>query len=90
MVDQEQDSRSFDPKLILNHGGGAIPRMGFGTSLITDVRVIESAIRVGYRHLDTASFYENEEVVGQAIANSIAAGVVRREDLFITTKMWHN
>jgi len=67
-----------------------MPRMGFGTSGIQDSSVIETAIRSGYRHLDTASFYGNEAVVGQAIANSIASGVVSRENLFITTKIWHS
>ena len=58
---------SFSPGLALQHGSGFMPRMGFGTSLITDASIIESAIRVGYRHLDTASFYDNEAVVGEAI-----------------------
>ena len=80
---------SFSPGLALHHGSGFMPRMGFGTSLITDASIIESAIRVGYRHLDTASFYDNEAVVGEAIQNCITAGVVQRGDLFITTKMWH-
>ena len=39
--------------------------------------------------MDTASFYNNEEVVGQAIQTCISEGVCRREDLYITTKMWH-
>ena len=66
-----------------------MPRIGFGTGGIMDASQIETAIRAGYRHLDTASWYKNEEFVGQAIASCIAAGVVQRKDLFITTKMWH-
>ena len=41
-----------------------MPRMGFGTSRCRDPAIIESAIKVGYRHLDSASFYGNEDVVG--------------------------
>ena len=68
----------------------SLPKLGFGTGKIHDASIIESAIRVGYRHLDTATIYGNEAVVGQAITNSIAAGLVRREELFITTKIWHS
>ena len=68
-----------------------MPRMGFGTSGITEVGIIESAIsQAGYRHLDTASRYENEDLVGQAVQNCIARGEIQREDIFITTKLWHN
>ena len=67
-----------------------MPRIGFGTSRIVEPAQVESAIKVGYRHLDTASFYKNEEVVGQAIKTCIEQGIVTREDLFVTTKLWHN
>ena len=64
--------------------------MGFGTYGIKSVEPIETAIvEVGYRHLDTASLYANETEVGQAAANAIAKGAVKREDLFITSKLWH-
>jgi 2,5-diketo-D-gluconate reductase B len=48
--------------------------------------VVESALALGYRHLDTAAMYENESAVGAAIASS---GLVR-SDLFVTTKIWHD
>ena len=44
---------------------------------------------MGYRHLDTASFYHNEEEVGEGIKRAISSGAVKREDLFIVTKIWH-
>jgi len=69
--------------------GVAIPRLGFGTFRMpgTDAQpVVESALALGYRHIDTAAMYENEAAVGAAIAT---AGVAR-DELFITTKVWHD
>lgn len=45
------------------------------------------AIDVGFRHIDAAYVYENEEEIGQAIRSKIADGVVKREDIFLTTKV---
>ena len=67
--------------------GVTIPKIGFGTykSIIGDDKaVIERALLNGYRHLDTAAFYKNEDAVGESIKNS---GIMR-EDLFLTTKLW--
>lgn len=69
--------------------GGAIPQLGYGVWQVKDevaADVVEQAIRAGYRHIDTARIYGNEEGVGRAIR---AAGVPR-EDLFITTKLWND
>jgi alcohol dehydrogenase (NADP+) len=77
----------------LADGSGAIPAVGFGT-LIPDRaaarQAIKTALEVGFRHLDGAEAYRNEDVVGDAIKEAIAEGTVRREDLFITTKLWNN
>ncbi|CAB3220124.1 unnamed protein product [Arctia plantaginis] len=48
------------------------------------------AIEAGYRHIDTAAIYGDEEEVGQGIADAIAKGIVTREQLFITTKLWND
>ena len=64
--------------------------MGFGTFTMSDGGPVETAIKAGYRHIDTASRYKNEEVVGQAIKNSIKAGIVKRSDIFLTTKIFHD
>ena len=70
--------------------GAEMPIMGFGTFTIKEVAPIEQAIKLGYRHLDTASRYGNEEFVGEAVQNSIKAGIIKkRSDLFITTKLFH-
>jgi 2,5-diketo-D-gluconate reductase B len=69
--------------------GVAIPRLGFGTFRMpgADAQpVVESAIALGYRHIDTAAMYDNETAVGAAIA----ASGVNRNELFITTKVWHD
>lgn len=80
------------PNLTFNDGT-EMPQLGLGTYKLRGeecVRVIREAISFGYRHIDTASIYENEEEVGQAIAEAIAAGDVSREELFITTKVWND
>ncbi|MEI4336520.1 aldo/keto reductase [Streptococcus suis] len=70
------------------HNGVEMPTVGFGVFQIPDPetcqQVVEEAIRTGYRLIDTAQAYGNEEAVGRAIRN---AGVPR-EELFITTKLW--
>ncbi|MBB5423757.1 2,5-diketo-D-gluconate reductase B [Paraburkholderia sp. JPY158] len=72
----------------IKRGELAIPRLGFGTFRMpgNDCQpVVESALEVGYRHIDTAEMYQNEESVGAAIASSGVA----RDELFVTTKVWH-
>jgi 2,5-diketo-D-gluconate reductase B len=69
--------------------GVAIPRLGFGTFRMPGggaQPVVESAIALGFRHIDTAAMYENEAAVGAGIA----ASGVGRDDLFVTTKVWHD
>jgi 2,5-diketo-D-gluconate reductase B len=69
--------------------GVAMPRRGFGTFRMPGVDAqpaVETALALGYRHIDTAAMYENEAAVGAAIA---ASGVTRAE-LFVTTKVWHD
>ena len=66
---QSKQSKSNSVKL---SNGASMPLLGFGTSGITEALPIEQAIvQVGYRHIDTAMKYNNEEVVGQACANAI-------------------
>ncbi|WP_457299817.1 aldo/keto reductase [Phyllobacterium sp. P5_D12] len=69
--------------------GVRIPRLGLGTFRMPGLSAqpaVESALALGYRHIDTAAMYENEAAVGAATAVS---GIDRRE-LFVTTKVWHD
>src|SRR3979411_2425024 len=68
--------------------GISLPRLGLGTYRMqgdTCRAAVESALSLGYRHIDTAEMYGNEEAVGAALA---ASGVARNE-LHVTTKVWH-
>ena len=80
-------------RLILNNGSGEIPALGFGTSLSDNKKTrnaVKTAVEVGFRHLDAAERYRNESEVGAALKELFADGTVRREDLFVTTKLWNN
>jgi diketogulonate reductase-like aldo/keto reductase len=77
----------------LNNGSGEIPALGFGTSLSDNSKTrnaVKTAVEVGFRHLDAAERYRNEAEVGAALKELFAAGTVRRDDLFVTTKLWNN
>ncbi|GAB3702730.1 aldo/keto reductase [Corynebacterium nasicanis] len=70
-----------------------IPPIGLGTwQLVGEegYRAVRTALALGYRHLDTASAYGNEEIVGRAVRDAVRAGEVTREELFITTKAWRD
>lgn len=72
---------------VVEAGGARIPLVGFGTWELHGracARLVEQALRLGYRHVDTAEMYDNEREVGEAIR---ASGVSRR-DIFVTTKIW--
>ncbi|CAE6886323.1 aldo/keto reductase [Paraburkholderia nemoris] len=88
---ESSDFRS--KKLVLNHGGGRMPALGFGT-LIPDAATTTSATRdaleAGYRHFDCAERYRNEREVGEALRIGLAAGGIAREDIFVTTKLWNS
>ena len=77
----------------LNNGSGAIPALGFGTSLSDRTKTrdaVKAAVKVGFRHLDAAERYRNEADVGAALKELFADGTVRRDELFVTTKLWNN
>lgn len=79
-----------DTRIKLNTGA-EIPALGLGTwqSAPGEVeKAVSHAISVGYRHIDAAFCYQNEEEVGKGIKDALASGKVKREDLFVTTKLW--
>ncbi|MFL0410538.1 aldo/keto reductase [Microbacterium paludicola] len=76
------------PTITLN-SGFEIPQLGFGVFLVPPAeaeKAVSEALEAGYRHIDTAAIYRNEEGVGAAIAKS----GIPRDELFITTKLWND
>jgi 2,5-diketo-D-gluconate reductase B len=74
---------------VIESHGARIPVIGLGTMTLKDdvcVDLVETALHLGYRHLDTAQMYGNEREVGAGLRGS----GVKREDVFITTKVWFN
>lgn len=79
------------PSVTLNDGT-VIPQFGFGVwGLAQDetYEAVRHAIRTGYRRIDTAAIYQNEEETGAAIRDAIAEGDVTREELIVSTKVWN-
>lgn len=79
-------------RLPLNNGAGAMPAVGFGTlfrDLSTTTAAVKCALEVGFRHFDCAERYRNETQIGEAFTQVFGAGQIRREDVFITTKLWN-
>jgi diketogulonate reductase-like aldo/keto reductase len=75
--------------LFVEANGASIPAIGLGTWELSGrpcARVVEQALRLGYRHLDTAQVYDNEREVG----DGMRASGVRRDEIFLTTKVWTN
>lgn len=74
------------------NNGVEMPIEGYGVFQIPDFeeckKAVLDAIKTGYRLIDTAALYMNEEAVGAAIQEAISTGLVTREELFITTKLW--
>ena len=76
------------------HNGVKMPWLGIGVFKVEDgqelVNSLKFAIKNGYRSIDTAAIYGNEESVGQAIRDSLDETTITREDLFITSKVWND
>lgn len=73
------------------YNGVEMPMEGFGVFQIPDhacMEVVFTAIQTGYRLIDTASSYKNEAAVGEAVKKAVSEGIVKREELFITTKAY--
>src|SRR3974390_1814018 len=80
-------------KIALNNGSGAIPALGFGTLIpdpIATRTATRAALEAGFRQLDAAERYRNEKEVGEAIQEVFKAGKIKREEVFIATKLWNN
>ncbi|WP_313100474.1 aldo/keto reductase [Epilithonimonas sp.] len=75
-------------KNVILNNGTEIPEIGFGTWQTTESvqKTVKSALEAGYRHIDTADIYGNEEEIGEAIEES----GIERKDLYLTTKIWNS
>jgi len=81
-----------DTRIPLAHGSGAMPAVGFGTLIpdpVATQQAVTTALEAGFRHFDCAERYRNEEAIGDAFQAAFKAGMVRRDDVFITTKLWN-
>ncbi len=73
--------------------GDTIPALGLGTWKSEEGKVaqaIKKALQIGYRHFDCAPIYGNEVEIGQAIKEALDSGLIKREELWITSKLWNN
>jgi diketogulonate reductase-like aldo/keto reductase len=80
-------------RIPLIHRSGSIPAVGFGTlipDLLATKQATETALAVGFRHLDCAERYRNEDAVGEAMQAAFKLGTVRRDEVFVTTKLWNS
>ncbi|MDH3622307.1 MAG: aldo/keto reductase [Myxococcales bacterium] len=73
--------------------GTTMPALGLGTWKSEPEAVygaVRTAIDVGYRHIDCAAIYQNEEEIGRALTDAFAAGDVKREEMWVTSKLWND
>ena len=79
-------------KLPLSNGSGAIPALGFGTLIpdpVATKNATKAALEAGFRALDTAERYRTEKEVGEAMKEVFKEGKIKREDVFVATKLWN-
>lgn len=79
-------------RIPLAHGCDAIPAVGFGTLIrdpLATKQATTTALQVGYRNFDCAERYRNEDAVGDAMREAFRDGAIRREDVFVSTKLWN-
>src|ERR1700733_9276304 len=79
-------------KIPLNNGSGAMPALGFGTLIPDPVatrNATQAALEAGFRTIDTAERYRTEKEVGEAMQEVFKAGKIKRQDVFVITKLWN-
>ena len=87
----EPDNLRFT-RLALSSGAGALPALGFGTLIpdpIATKNATKAALEAGFRALDSAERYRTEKEVGEAMKEVFKAGKIKREDVFVATKLWN-
>src|SRR5881227_1605160 len=78
---------------LVEANGAAFPAIGLGTMTLMDVvcvQAVETALRLGYRHIDTAERYNNEAAVGEGLQHGMRAVGLQRDDIFVTTKVYQD
>lgn len=78
---------------LTSYDGTAIPKAGFGTWNLTETEInnsLSAAINIGYRHIDCAAIYMNESFIGNALTEIFQTGLITRDELFITSKLWNS
>jgi 2,5-diketo-D-gluconate reductase B len=78
---------------VVEANGARIPAIGLGTMTLMDavcVEAVKTALRLGYRHIDTAERYRNEAAVGEGLQQGLRAAGLEREEVFVTTKVYHD
>ena len=88
----ERDSLRYT-KIPLTNGSGVIPALGFGTLIpdpIDTKKATMAALEAGFRQFDSSERYRNEKEVGEAMQEVFKEGKIKREDVFIATKLWNN
>jgi 2,5-diketo-D-gluconate reductase B len=78
---------------VIDANGARIPAIGLGTMTLLDAvcaQAVETALRLGYRHIDTAERYGNEAAVGEGLQRGMRDAGLAREDVFVTTKVYHD
>jgi diketogulonate reductase-like aldo/keto reductase len=94
MIYKKARRRMFEMEYATINTGAKIPLEGFGAMTMTaedagkTEETVYNAIKIGYRLIDTAAAYMNEEQVGRAIKRAIDEGIVKREELFVVSKLW--
>src|SRR5881227_1600618 len=81
-----------DTKMALNNGSSAIPALGFGTLIpdpIATKMATKAALEAGFRLLDTSERYRTEKEVGEAMQEVFKKGKIKREEVFVITKLWN-
>src|SRR3974390_1116805 len=79
-------------KMALNNGSAAMPALGFGTLIPDPVATrtaTKAALEAGFRVIDTAERYRTEREVGEAMQEVFKGGKIKREDVFVITKLWN-
>lgn len=92
--DLQYESRreEYDMEYVTLSNGKKMPMLGFGVFRVPDKELcaesVYQAVKAGYRLIDTAAVYANEDAVGEGVRRVISEGICKREDLFITSKLW--